>query len=88
LSLPDSSRQRVDVDNERIIHAVEFDGLADRRIDDARVAQDRGRVIADSIEPVEDPEIDGAGPCRAVVLVEAGRPIGEGRGPRKETRPD
>jgi hypothetical protein len=51
----------VDVHNERIIHAVEFDGLADRRIDDARVAQDRGRVIADAIEPVDDPEIDRCG---------------------------
>ena len=49
--------QRMDVDHQRIIHAVELDRLADRRLDDARVAEDGRRMTADAIEAIEGPDL-------------------------------
>jgi len=49
------ARQRMHVHHQRIVHAVELDRLPERRVDDARAAEDRGRMAADAIEAIEGP---------------------------------
>ena len=48
--------QRMHVDEQRIVHAVELDGLANGRVDDAWIAQHGGGVAADPIETIEIPD--------------------------------
>ena len=43
------------VDEERVVDAVELDGLPERRVHDAGLAQDRGCVSADAIQAIEGP---------------------------------
>src|SRR5258706_10038973 len=47
--------QRMHVDQERSVYAVELDRLAGRRVDHPRIAQNRRRVAADAIEAIEGP---------------------------------
>src|SRR5687767_6713596 len=47
--------ERVLVYEQSVVHAVELDGSAERRIDDPGVAFDRGRDTADAIEAIERP---------------------------------
>ena len=47
--------QRVRTDQERVVHAVELDGLAERRVDHARAAEDGRGVATDAIEAIEGP---------------------------------
>jgi hypothetical protein len=54
------ARERMVVDQQRIVHAVERDGLADRRVDDLRLAEHRRLVAADVLQPIERPQ-DGVG---------------------------
>jgi hypothetical protein len=56
----------VDVNLQRIIHAVEFNRFADRRVDHPRIAQHCGLVTADAVEPIERPDFaigHGCGQC-------------------------
>ena len=55
------SRQRVLLDPDRVVDAVEFDGLAERRVDDFGIAFDGRFEAADVLEPVERPH-DVGGP--------------------------
>lgn len=50
------SRERVDVDEDRSVCAIEFDRLADRRVDNSRMSQNGRLVAADSIESIEGPQ--------------------------------
>jgi hypothetical protein len=43
------------VDEQRIVDTVELDRLADGRRDHAAVADDGGRMIAETIEAIERP---------------------------------
>src|SRR5262245_58071099 len=52
-----SAGQRMRVDEQRIVDTVEFDGHADWRLDDARVADDSGGMIAEAIEAIEFPRL-------------------------------
>ena len=47
--------QRMHVDEQRIVDAVELDRLANGCVDDAWVAEDGRRMISEAIEPIEDP---------------------------------
>src|SRR6266508_2208002 len=50
------SRQRVDVDDERSVDTVEFDGLAEGRVDHSRVAEHGRAMTADAIQSIERPQ--------------------------------
>jgi hypothetical protein len=54
------SCERMHVDEQRIVDAVEFDRPADRRVDDARVAENSCTMTADSIQSIERPQFDAA----------------------------
>src|SRR5215510_15827952 len=49
------ARQRVIVNEQRIIHAVELDCLADGRIDDFGLAKNCSFMAANILKPVEGP---------------------------------
>jgi hypothetical protein len=49
--------ERMHIDEQRVVHSVEFDRFACGCVDHARVAEDRGRVAADAIESVERPDL-------------------------------
>src|ERR1039457_573638 len=50
------SGERMHVDVNGIVNAVELDRFPRRRINHARMAEDRGRMPADRIDPVEAPD--------------------------------
>ena len=58
--------QRMDVHQQRIVDAAEFNGFPDRRFDHPRVAEHRRLVAADAIEPVEGPHLDVVGCGREI----------------------
>ena len=63
------ARQRMVVDEQRIVLAVEFDGLADGRIDDSGLAENGRTVAADVVESIERPGCRHLGiekTCRSV----------------------
>jgi hypothetical protein len=47
--------ERMGVDEQRIVDTIELDRLADGRRDHVRVADDGGRMIAETIEAIERP---------------------------------
>src|SRR5262245_7179700 len=52
-----SARQRMNVDQKRIVDTVELHRFSHGRIDDARMTQDGSRMIADSVDAVELPDL-------------------------------
>jgi len=75
------------VDEQRIVNAVEFDRVADRRFDHARTAQHGGRMPADAIEPIESPNLLAVAP-RALATSRRSRGGGGHAVRRAERRPD
>src|SRR6266511_154731 len=49
------ARQRMHIDEQRVILAIEFHCLANRRINHAGIAFDRRTMTADLIDPIEGP---------------------------------
>jgi hypothetical protein len=49
--------ERMHVHEDRIVDAVEFDRLADRRVHHLRIAQHRRRMTTETIEAIEDPYV-------------------------------
>jgi hypothetical protein len=50
------ARQRMVVNEQGIVFAVEFHGFADRCVDDSRLAENNRAVAADLVEAVECPD--------------------------------
>src|SRR5205085_11254242 len=49
----------VDIKLKAVIHAVEFDGFAERRIDHARMSQNCGDMARHAVDPIESPDFLG-----------------------------